>query len=65
MTDPSGEYGDRCAHCGREDVDEQWLWLEVHRLGDEDCEFDDVDLVVCSQAHAAAFLAESRPRSSG
>ena len=46
---------DRCDHCGRQDVDDDWLWLAGRRFGDEDCEFDEVDLSFCSQAHAAAF----------
>ena len=51
--------GERCDFCGRGDTDEHWLWFEVERLGDDDCEFDSVDLVFCSQAHAAEFLAGS------
>jgi hypothetical protein len=57
--DPSSDElaGDRCEHCGRTDVDDAWLWLELRRFGDEDCEFDTVELTFCSQAHAAAHLA--------
>lgn len=51
---------ERCEQCGRSDVDEQWLWLEVQRPAEEeDCEFDSVELVFCTQAHAGAFFAES------
>jgi hypothetical protein len=50
--------GDRCERCGRTDVDEQWIWLEVHRAADDDCEFESVDLSFCSQAHAGHFLEE-------
>ena len=48
---------DRCARCARSDVDEDWVWLEVHRAA-EDAEFESVELSFCSQAHAGAFLQE-------
>jgi hypothetical protein len=51
--------GDRCAQCGRTDVDGDWVWVEVRRLADEDCEFDEVDLAFCSQAHAADHLRDT------
>ena len=51
------KYADRCQRCGRTDVDDRWLWLEVHRADeDTDCEFESVDLSFCSQAHAGEFL---------
>ena len=52
------EYADRCARCGRKDVDERWLWFEVSRLEPDDT-FAETDLSFCSQAHAAEYLAAS------
>jgi len=52
-------YDDRCARCGRTDVDDAWLWVELRRLADEDCEYDSVELAFCTQAHAADHLADS------
>lgn len=55
---PSDDYLDRCARCGRSDVDEHWLWFEVSRLEPDD-EYAETDLSFCSQAHAAEYLADS------
>lgn len=55
--DEAGALTDRCARCGRTDVDDHWVWLEVHRATEDD-EFASVDLSFCSQAHAGAFLQE-------
>lgn len=52
-------YDERCALCGRTDVDDAWLWLELRRLADEDCELDTVELAFCSQDHAAAHLRDA------
>ena len=53
--------GDSCARCGRTDVDDEWLWLEVQRAADDvDCEFESVDLSFCSQTHAGSFLQEQQ-----
>jgi len=52
-------YADRCALCGRTDVDDAWLWTELRRLGEEDCEFDTIELAFCSQPHAAAYLRDT------
>lgn len=50
---------DRCAFCGRSDVDGDWLWITVSRLDpEEDCEFDEHELSFCGQQHAGAFLVE-------
>ena len=49
--------GDRCAACGRVDVDEHWLWVSVERLSpDVDCENDEAAVTFCSQRHAADYL---------
>ena len=49
---------DRCARCGRTDVDDEWVWLDVQRPAEDDCEFESVDLSFCTQAHAGLFLQE-------
>jgi len=50
--------GSRCEYCGRADMDDSWLWLEVTRNAEEDGELESVDLQFCSQAHAGLFLQE-------
>ena len=56
---PDEVFADRCARCGRTDVDDAWLWVELRRLGDEDCDYDTVELSFCAQAHAAAHLEDA------
>jgi hypothetical protein len=58
--DVGDQVGDCCGRCDRTDVDAQWLWLEVTRPAEEDCEVDSAELAFCSQKHAGLFLQESR-----
>ena len=48
-----------CRQCGRTDVDDAWLWMDLARMDpDVDCEDQRIELLpFCSQAHAAAWLA--------
>ena len=59
LWDPAGYDRDRCEQCGRGDVDEEWLWVEVERAAEDDCEFESVSLSFCSQAHAGLFFSQS------